>query len=178
MGLDTTHDCWHGPYSQFMRWRVWLGEQVGLPLGLMDGFLSHYLDKDELKSVETALPYGHDTIPLEAIVSAREVMRGSMGATPISWGITNGDPLMLVLNHSDCGGKIRWWQCGKIAVRLAQVYRRTTEADDRELLAMRKAFPDKELPPRGCYDGFRAATLRFAVGCLRAYKARQDVKFG
>ena len=24
MGLDTTHDCWHGPYSQFMRWRQWL----------------------------------------------------------------------------------------------------------------------------------------------------------
>ena len=21
MGLDTTHDCWHGPYSMFMRWR-------------------------------------------------------------------------------------------------------------------------------------------------------------
>lgn len=24
MGLDTSHDCWHGPYSQFMRWRQWL----------------------------------------------------------------------------------------------------------------------------------------------------------
>ena len=22
MGLDTTHDCWHGPYSMFMRWRT------------------------------------------------------------------------------------------------------------------------------------------------------------
>ena len=21
MGLDTTHDCWHGPYSMFMVWR-------------------------------------------------------------------------------------------------------------------------------------------------------------
>ena len=21
MGLDTTHDCWHGPYSMFMEWR-------------------------------------------------------------------------------------------------------------------------------------------------------------
>jgi hypothetical protein len=24
MGLDTSHDCWHGPYSQFMRWRCYL----------------------------------------------------------------------------------------------------------------------------------------------------------
>ena len=24
MGLDTTHDCWHGPYSSFMRWRTYL----------------------------------------------------------------------------------------------------------------------------------------------------------
>ncbi len=22
MGLDTTHGCWHGPYSMFMAWRV------------------------------------------------------------------------------------------------------------------------------------------------------------
>lgn len=21
MGLDTTHDCWHGPYGSFMQWR-------------------------------------------------------------------------------------------------------------------------------------------------------------
>lgn len=24
MGLDTSHDCWQGPYSMFMRWRCWL----------------------------------------------------------------------------------------------------------------------------------------------------------
>ena len=24
MGLDTTHDCFHGPYSDFMRWRIQL----------------------------------------------------------------------------------------------------------------------------------------------------------
>ena len=28
MGLDTTHDCWHGPYSQFMRWREWLNRFI------------------------------------------------------------------------------------------------------------------------------------------------------
>ena len=29
MGLDTTHDCWHGPYSAFMRWREKLAEVAG-----------------------------------------------------------------------------------------------------------------------------------------------------
>lgn len=29
MGLDTTHDCWHGPYSMFMRWRRELHRYVG-----------------------------------------------------------------------------------------------------------------------------------------------------
>jgi len=24
VGLDTSHDCWSGPYSMFMRWRQWL----------------------------------------------------------------------------------------------------------------------------------------------------------
>jgi hypothetical protein len=29
MGLDTTHDCWHGPYSSFMRWREEVCRAVG-----------------------------------------------------------------------------------------------------------------------------------------------------
>lgn len=30
MGLDTTHDCWHGAYSAFHRWRAKLCEVAGL----------------------------------------------------------------------------------------------------------------------------------------------------
>lgn len=29
MGLDTSHDCWHGAYSAFMRWRTKLCEVAG-----------------------------------------------------------------------------------------------------------------------------------------------------
>jgi len=40
MGLDTSHDCWHGAYSAFNRWREKIAELAGLPpLNLMDG---HY----------------------------------------------------------------------------------------------------------------------------------------
>lgn len=41
MGLDTSHDAWHGPYSSFQRWRREIAELAGLPpLDQMDGFCS------------------------------------------------------------------------------------------------------------------------------------------
>ena len=30
MGLDTSHNCWHGPYSSFMRWRMAVCKAAGL----------------------------------------------------------------------------------------------------------------------------------------------------
>lgn len=39
MGLDTTHDCWHGSYSGFMRWRQAVAAAAGLPeLERMEGY--------------------------------------------------------------------------------------------------------------------------------------------
>lgn len=38
MGLDTTHDCWHGPYSSFNRFRYSLAEQIGVNLNEYDGY--------------------------------------------------------------------------------------------------------------------------------------------
>ncbi|QGH79670.1 hypothetical protein SEA_MINNIE_81 [Mycobacterium phage Minnie] len=31
MGLDTTHDCWHGAYGGFARFREVVGRAAGLP---------------------------------------------------------------------------------------------------------------------------------------------------
>lgn len=38
MGLDTTHDCWHGPYSAFNRFRYSLGHQIGIDLDDYNGY--------------------------------------------------------------------------------------------------------------------------------------------
>lgn len=39
MGLDTSHDCWHGSYTSFHKWREWVAEKAGLPpLDTMEGF--------------------------------------------------------------------------------------------------------------------------------------------
>ncbi len=38
MGLDTTHNAWHGSYSSFNQWRTWLADKVGISLQKMEGF--------------------------------------------------------------------------------------------------------------------------------------------
>ena len=38
MGLDTSHDCWHGAYSAFMRWRIAVAWSVNVVLDYMEGF--------------------------------------------------------------------------------------------------------------------------------------------
>lgn len=41
MGLDCSHNAWHGAYSAFMRWRIKLAEVAGLPpLEFMEGMSS------------------------------------------------------------------------------------------------------------------------------------------
>lgn len=38
MGLDTSHNCWHGPYSAFMRFRREIARTIGVHLDAMQGF--------------------------------------------------------------------------------------------------------------------------------------------
>ncbi len=42
MGLDTSHDCWHGPYSSFNRFRREVAKAVGIDLEQMEGFISRF----------------------------------------------------------------------------------------------------------------------------------------
>lgn len=78
MGLDTTHDCWHGPYGSFMRWRRELAEVAGY--GDLDSFWKR---------------------------------RGE------PWPAE--DPLILLLDHSDCDGYIHHALCEPIADRLDEM---------------------------------------------------------
>lgn len=91
MGLDTSHNCWHGSYPAFMRWRSALAAAAGLPpLGLMEGFCDR------------------KTFPeLPSYISAR---------LPISWDAVHCPaPLAELLTHSDCGGTITAASCGPMA---------------------------------------------------------------
>jgi len=57
MGLDTTHNCWHGPYSSFKDFRNALAAQIGIDLNDYIGYGSPDATKD-LTSID------HDLMPL------------------------------------------------------------------------------------------------------------------
>lgn len=77
MGLDTTHDCFHGPYSKFMRWRYAIAEAAGFhALCYATGGTAWSVEPDSLCQQDWAR-------------CARE-----------------NPPLYALLNHSDCDGCI------------------------------------------------------------------------
>jgi len=56
MGLDTTHNCWHGSYSSFNRFRYTLAKNLGINLDEYIGF--HASGTKNLEDIE------HDLMPL------------------------------------------------------------------------------------------------------------------
>lgn len=61
MVLDTTHDCWHGPYSQFMRWRCWLHLFIsGDPKGAT---------REALESAWQSGVYADQSVPINVLMN-------------------------------------------------------------------------------------------------------------
>src|SRR6185369_4265466 len=109
MGLDTTHDCGHGAYSAFMRWRQQLARIVGVPLMLMEGF--YEADGDHVggslfkQAMEWAAP--GDGGPRCGSYLGPVLHRRVEDLTtwlPIRWESLRPDPLNVLLMHSDCDG--------------------------------------------------------------------------
>lgn len=149
MGLDTTHDCWHGAYSAFMRWRRGIAKAAGIPLDLMEGFWS--LDEYKQEILEKNMPRKHAFAPSESggFVATRDSLsealaerigRGDAGVLadelssiaqhlPIRWDALKPDPIHYLLNHSDCEGHIAWSHCKKLADRLEELLPLLPEED-------------------------------------------------
>lgn len=101
MGLDVSHDCFHGAYSRFMVWRERLCEVAGLPpLTLMEGFYQR----------GTA---GAD--PFYMIDDSHYTAKRVLAQLPIRWECIKPSPLHILLRHSDCDGEIECPDCGPIA---------------------------------------------------------------
>lgn len=151
MGLDTSHDAWHGAYSAFMRWRQKVCELAGLPpLDLMEGFYQ-------------AIPGTQYQDPIywaRKGLSDERAFEDLRQRLPIKWDCLKPSPLHKLLNHSDCDGEIAWEDCEPIAVELEK------------LLPL---FPDGDA---GGHIGFwREKTAQFIKGLRAAAKAKENLDF-
>lgn len=95
MGLDTSHDCWHGAYSAFFRLRNAIAEAAGWPMTTSESGRQEY-----------ALPY-------DELVDKN--FNGDWDRIP------GDDPLLVFLAHSDCDGVIHPEHGRHIAKRLREI---------------------------------------------------------
>ena len=140
MGLDTSHDCWHGAYSAFHRFRQNLAAAIGIDLLKMASFV----------------PDG------------------------IAWPSKKDEPLVSLLNHSDCDGSIPVKELIPLANRLdevANIIEQGPPPNDCSGFSMTAT----SLEVTGGHlmrNGGTAESARiFAKGCRLAASQRQVVRF-
>jgi len=103
MGLDTTHDCWHGAYSAFNRWRNKLAEVAGY---------SFFTPEDSFFEAPM-IDWGHIT---------HDNLMGKWEKTP-------DDPLIVLIVHSDCDGEIYPIQALSLITRLKELKDKLPDED-------------------------------------------------
>lgn len=95
MGLEITHNCYGGPFSHFHRWRTEIGRVAGYPTEIRRVDFGGVRQLEEnLKIDQTALPPNY-----------------AQG----EWEHLPADPLMVLLVHSDCDGRIKADHCAPLA---------------------------------------------------------------
>jgi hypothetical protein len=119
MGLDVSHDAWHGAYSSFGRFRKALAKEIDIELDAMIGF------------------------------------RGNK-----KWPSEKKEPLVSLLNHSDCDGEIKLKDLEPLSKRLKEVA---------------ATLPDNK---PGAWESLKEEILQFAEGCDKAILAGEDIEFG
>lgn len=107
MGLDTTHEAWHGAYSAFTRWRNQVARTAGYEVA---------------KVTYDGTGYGSDTVLIDWGHITQTQIDGEWDATP-------ADPLLVLIAHSDCDGVIHPAQAGPLADRLEELLPLLPEGD-------------------------------------------------
>ena len=150
MGLDTSHDCWHGGYGVFMIWRKALAHAAGLPpLDFMEGFYD-----DQVRAVFSADsgPFTwHRTMWTQGL--------------PIRWSCLRPDVLYELLDHSDCDGELKAHICAPLAERLDRLYWVMDGWKEDDPYFKRR-------------EDYMTWTERFAAGLRDAAEANENVEFG
>lgn len=97
MGLDTTHDCWHGRYGAFSRWRRAICEAAGLE---MVEVIDRWTQRPEREPALWQISWPEE----------RYYGKWPKGEP--------ADPLTVLIVHSDCDGHIKRRHCKPLADRL------------------------------------------------------------
>lgn len=149
MGLDTTHDCWHGAYSGFAVFRELVGRAAGLPYRVSerqygDG-IRHTLDIDWEQITDAQIDGDWIEPPCIERVGYDPPLR---------------DPVLYLLIHSDCEGKLRCKYLKELKARLEELE------------------PAYDQLVNGHEDGWYKRRLRqFIDGLALAIKKGDDVAF-
>ncbi len=149
MGLDTSHNAWHGAYSAFMRWRTEVAKVAGMPpLMAMEGFWN---DSSNTKRIVEHITDEWIKDALKADV---------LDGLPILWSALKPDPLHVLLYHSDCDGEISPEDCALIADRLEDLLPLMPQGD-----------------AGGHIGNWRDKTQAFIDGCRLAAAANEPLDF-
>lgn len=152
MGLDTSHDCWHGAYSAFTRWRQKLAEAAGYTLhhDVMAGY-----GTDAPVAISRMSP-DMDWGNIQETIG--DDLFGKWPAIPVRPDGTP-DPLIILLAHSDCEGELQTEFVGALADRLEEL------------------LPLLDGDGGGHVGSYRAKTEQFIGGLRAAAAAGEDVTF-
>jgi hypothetical protein len=159
MGLDVSHDCWHGAYSAFMRWREGIAKAASIPLWAMDGYYEAPPDgpMDWARARDGGPECGSYNGP-----TLHRWIEKIAATLPLPWSLYDQrDPICIILNHSDCEGSIDAGDCALLAARME------------ELLPALDAMGDGG----GHVGGYGDKTRTFIAGLRAAAAAGEDVEF-
>lgn len=159
MGLDTTHDAWHGPYSAFNRWRTNVAQLAGYEVAPRD--------------------YGHGCM-LPAVVKVYDGLQdGTWTEANLEgwWERLPEDPLLVLLVHSDCDGFIDGVACRWLAERLEQLMPKLVELDQFVAGGCFLGLGAEVDPPVSRIGSWAGATQQFIDGCRRAAEANEPLEF-
>jgi hypothetical protein len=152
MGLDTSHDCWHGACSAFNRWRD--------QLAVAAGYTFHKAPMFDYP--EAQFRNGRDMVDLDwgnieatigpDLLGRWEEMPVRPDGTP--------DPLIVLLAHSDCEGELQVEVLAALANRLEELLPKLDGLDG-----------------GGHIGSYREKTEQFIRGLREAAAAREPVGF-
>lgn len=152
MGLDTSHNAWHGAYSAFNRFRTEIAHLAGFPpLELMEGYWG--TNDNPFTLLDYKYPIGNE-LEYSNIRRLKERL-------PIKWDVFEKHDLIVLLTHSDCDGDINPGECKRIANGLEK------------LLPL---MDGKDLG--GHIGNLQEKTKQFIKGCREAHAKKEKLTFG